>query len=331
MTPRRPRLRRPLTLSERALLATTGMLALILVLLVVTPVTVSAPIRIGELAVLLAAFFALLALNAVYVRRALAPLQRLARRLRRLDLADPEPLEIEPADRTPELAALTDAFNEMLDRLRAERRSRSRAALLAQERERRRIAHALHDEAGQTLTAVALEIEREAAAAPEGPKRARLEGLARELHGTLEEIRRISRELRPEALDDLGLVNAVIALSARIERQGSIEVERRVGELPPLPEAVELVVYRVAQEALTNVLRHSGARRCRVELGAADGRLRLRVADDGGGMPAELPGGTLGVEGMRERALLIGGRLGLGPGLGGRGTAVTLEIPLEGA
>lgn len=328
-TPRRPRIRRPLTLSERALLASTALLALVLVLLVVTPVTVSAPIRIGELAILLAAFFALLALNAVYVRRALAPLRRLSGKLRGIDLADPEPIEIEPADRTPELAAFTDSFNEMLDRLRAERRSRSRTALLAQERERRRIAQALHDEAGQTLTAVALEIEREAAAAAAG-ERDRLEALARELHGTLEEIRRISRELRPEALDDLGLVNALITLSSRIELQGGIEVERRLtGELPPLPEAVELVVYRVAQEALTNVLRHSGARCCLIELSAAGGRLRLRVADDGAGMPAELPGGTLGLDGMRERALLAGGRLELGPGLDGGGASVTLEIPLE--
>lgn len=329
---RPPRPRRPLTLFERALLAGTGLLALILVLLVVTPVTVSAPIRIGELAILVVAFFALLALNAVYVRRALAPLSRLSEKLRGVDLADPEPLEIEPADRTPELAAFTDSFNEMLDRLRAERQARSRAALLAQERERRRIAQALHDEAGQTLTAVALEIEREAAAAPEGEERARLEALARELHGTLDEIRRVARELRPEALDDLGLVNALIALSSRVERQGGIEIERRLtGELPPLPEAVELVVYRVAQEALTNVLRHSGARRCRIELSAAGAGLRLRVADDGAGLPAELPGGTLGLEGMRERALLAGGRLALGLGLGGGGASVTLEIPLEGA
>lgn len=320
---------RPLSLAERSLLATTLLLLLILALLVVTPVTVSAPIRIGELAVLLAAFFAMLALNAVSTWRTLAPLDRFAARLRGIDLSRPQRIEIEAPDRTPELAAFADAFNEMLERLRDERRERSRAALLAQEQERRRIAQALHDEAGQTLTAVALEIERMAAAASAG-ERARLEQLALELHGTLDEIRRISRELRPEALDDLGLVNALIALSTRLSRQGTIQVERRLGgELPPLPEEVELAVYRVAQEALTNVLRHAGAGRCLVELSAADGLLRLRVADDGAGLPSALPANTIGLEGMRERALLTGGRLSLGPGLDGGGTAVTLEIPLE--
>lgn len=324
-----PRKLRPLSLAERSLLATTLLLVLILALLVVTPVTVSAPIRIGELAVLLAAFFAMLALNALSTWRTLAPLDRFAARLRSIDLSRPERIEIEAPDRTPELAAFADAFNEMLVRLRDERRERSRAALLAQEQERRRIAQALHDEAGQTLTAVALEIERMAGIAP-AAERERLEELARELHGTLDEIRRISRELRPEALDDLGLVNALIALSSRLSRQGTIQVERKLsGELPPLPEEVELAVYRVAQEALTNVLRHAGASRCLVELSAADGVLRLRVADDGTGLPAALPAGTIGLEGMRERALLTGGRLGLGPGLDGRGAAVTLEIPLE--
>jgi two-component system sensor histidine kinase UhpB len=149
------------------------------------------------------------------------------------------------------------------------------------------------------------------------------------VHETLDEIRRISRELRPEALDDLGLVNALIALSTRMARQGGIQIERDFdAELPPLPEDVELVVYRVAQEALTNVLRHSGARRCRIRLAHDGDRLTLEVVDDGIGMPAELGGETIGIEGMRERALLVGGRLRVGPGRQG-GTAVVLQVPLE--
>src|SRR5689334_1772263 len=199
---RRPR---RLTVVERALLSSTALLALILVLLIVTPVTVSAPIRAGELAVLVGAFFVLLALNVVNVRRTLAPLTRFAARLREVDLAEDRPITVDPSDETPELAALADAFNEMLARLREERRAGARAALLAQERERRRIAQALHDEAGQTLTAVALEIER-AAAADSSADRADMAAVAAQLHDTLDEIRRISRELRPEALDDLGLV-----------------------------------------------------------------------------------------------------------------------------
>lgn len=325
-----PRRLRRLTVVERALLSSTALLALILALLVVTPVTVSAPIRAGELAVLLVAFFVLLALNVANVRRTLAPLGRFASQVRNVDLARQERIVIDPADETPELVALADAFNEALARLREERRAGARAALLAQERERRRIAGALHDEAGQNLTAVALELERISSSGSDaGP--ARMNALAAQLYDTLDEIRRIARELRPEALDDLGLVNALIALSSRAGRQGGIQVERELSaELPQLSEEVELVIYRVAQEALTNVLRHSGAGRCLIRLAADGDKLRLTVLDDGAGMPADVGAETIGIEGMRERALLVGGQLRIGPGPQG-GTAVTLEIPLRGA
>lgn len=324
-SPRRPR---RLTVVERALLSSTALLVLSLALLIVTPVTVSAPVRTGELVVLGLAFFVLLALNVVAVRRTLSPLTRFAATLQEVDLAEGRRITIDPADETPELAALADAFNEMLARLREERRAGARAALLAQERERLRIAQALHDEAGQTLTAVALEIERAAADGSEAD-RARMAVIARQLHGTLDEIRRISRELRPEALDDLGLVNALIALSARIAKQGGIQIERDFGaELPRLPEDVELVVYRVAQEALTNVLRHSGARRCLIRLTWDGGELALDVVDDGVGMPPNLDSGTIGIEGMRERALLVGGRLSIESRPDG-GAAVALRVPLE--
>ncbi|MBS1878493.1 MAG: sensor histidine kinase [Actinobacteria bacterium] len=326
MRPSPQRGRRRLSVVQRLLLSSTALLALILVLLIVTPVTVSAPIRAGEVVVLVAAFVVVLAANVLGVRRTLAPLTRFGAKLRDVDLAEGRQITLDPGDQTPELVALADAFNEMLARLRAERRAGARAALLAQERERLRIARALHDEAGQTLTAVALEIEREAADG--GGDSAQMAALAEQLHGTLAEIRRISRELRPEALDDLGLVNALIALCSRVARQGDIRVERDLSrQLPALSEEVELVVYRIAQEALTNVLRHSGASRCLVRLREDGGVLVLEVADDGVGIPAQRGGETIGIEGMRERALLIEGRLAVGPGEGG-GTAVVLEAPL---
>ncbi len=318
-----------LTVVERALLSSTALLVLSLLLLIVTPVTISAPIRTGELIVLLAAFLILLVLNVLNIRRTLTPLSRFASELKEVDLAEGGQITIDPGDETPELVALADAFNEMLARLREERRAGSRAALLAQERERLRIAQALHDEAGQTLTAVALEVERSAASGSEAD-RARMAAIAEQLHDTLDEIRRIARELRPEALDDLGLVNALIALSSRVARQGGIRVERDLSsQLPKLSEDVDLVVYRVAQEALTNVLRHSRASRCSIRLAAEGGQLTLEVADNGVGMPASPGSETIGIEGMRERALLTGGRLAIRPGPDG-GTAVVLEIPLEG-
>jgi two-component system sensor histidine kinase UhpB len=326
--PPRPAGSARLSIVDRALLSSTALLLLIFVLLLVTPVTVSAPIRASEVVVLTAALIGLTALNVIRVRRALGPLRSLTSEMEKVDLAHPERAQVGGPTETPELAAFTRAFNAMLDRLSDERRAGARAALLAQERERRRIAQALHDEAGQTLTAVALEIERAATIGPE-EGRERMGELAAELHDTLDEIRRIARELRPEALDDLGLVNALIALSSRAARQGSVHIERRLADdLPELPEELELVIYRVAQEALTNVLRHSGASRCLLELTTDGQSIRLVVRDDGRGLPAVLGGETIGIEGMRERALLAGGWIAIGAGAQG-GTEVRLSIPLE--
>jgi len=319
--------RRP-SIVRSALVSSTALLALIFVLLVVTPVTVSHPIRISEFVILALALVAALTLNVLRLRRAFAPLRDLAAQMEQVDLRHPERARVGGSTETVELAAFTDAFNTMLERLADERRAGSRAALLAQERERRRIARALHDEAGQTLTAVTLEIERAAAEGPES-ERERMAELAEELQSTLDEIRRISRELRPEALDDLGLINALIALSRRAGRQGDLQIERRLADdLPPLSTELELVIYRVAQEALTNVLRHAEASHCLVELQSQDGQVELRVSDDGRGMPTRIEGESIGIEGMRERALLAGGSLAI-EARADAGTTVRLTVPVE--
>ena len=319
--------RRP-SITRSALLSSSVLLALIFVLLVVTPVTVSHPIRLSELAILALAFVAMLALNLVRLRRAFAPLRDFSAQMEQVDLRHPERARVGGSTESVELAAFTDAFNAMLERLADERRAGSRAALVAQERERLRVARALHDEAGQTLTAVILEIEREAAQGPVS-ERERMAELAAELQSTLDEIRRISRELRPEALDDLGLINALIALSTRAGRQSGLKIERRLADdLPPLSSELELVIYRVAQEALTNVLRHAEASHCLVELQSQDGRVELTVSDDGRGVPTRIEGGAVGIEGMRERALLVGGSLAIEP-RAGSGTTVRLSVPLE--
>jgi two-component system sensor histidine kinase UhpB len=312
----------------RALLSSSALLVLIFILLLVTPVTVSAPVRGSELLILVGAFALMLVLNTLRVRRALAPLQSFAAQMQQVDLRHPERARIGGSSQSAELVAFTDAFNAMLDRLADERRAGARAAVLAQERERLRIARALHDEAGQTLTAVALEIERLAA---HGPERERMQVLAGQLHTTLEDIRRIARELRPEALDDLGLVNALIALSSRVARQGRLQIERRFSEnLSSLAPEVELVVYRVAQESLTNVLRHAEATRCVIELRSENERISLLVSDDGRGMSDRPERETIGIEGMRERALLVGGSLAI-DSEAGQGTTVRLSVPIGAA
>jgi two-component system sensor histidine kinase UhpB len=309
----------------RVAIASAAVLVVVFVLLLVTPVTVSAPIRLTEAVVLVGGLAASLILNLLLIRRALAPLSSLASQMQEVDLREPARLELAEAD-APELAAFVGAFNAMLDRLADERRLSARAALTAQERERLRIGRALHDEAGQSLTAIALAIERLARqGSPE--QRQQLETLAAQVHDSLDDIRRISRQLRPEALDDLGLVNALIALSARVSQQGAVTIERRLSpNLPNLTEELELVIYRVAQEALTNVLRHAGADRCVLSLTAEGDVIELTVTDDGRGLPEELGSETIGIEGMRERALLVGGSLSIGASSGG-GTEVRLRIP----
>jgi two-component system sensor histidine kinase UhpB len=318
---------RRLPLVWRAGLANASVLGLLFLLFVVTPVTVHAPIHLTEALILAAGLGVLLVVNLALLRRALSPLDELAAQMSKVDLRDPRPRLSASAAYGPVLSEFVETFNVMLVRLAEERRKGALAALTAQERERLRVAHALHDEAGQTLTAIALEIER---AAADGPveQRGRMAALAKQLHASLDEIRRISRDLRPEALDDLGLVNALIALTRRIDRQGELAIERRLAaRLPELTTDQELVIYRVAQEALTNVLRHAEASRCVVELEASGETIELSVSDDGVGIPSETREGTIGIEGMRERALLVGGTLSI-DSAPGRGTRVVLRLPI---
>ena len=148
------------------------------------------------------------------------------------------------------------------------------------------------------------------------------------VHHSLDDVRRIARELRPEALDDLGLVDALISLCLRMERQGSVRVARALqGGLPPLGPEVELVIYRVAQEALTNAFRHAQATQVRVSLGRArtGGEVVLSVADDGCGLPVPLSTRAGGLDGMRERAILIGAELEI-DSTAGRGVEVSLRV-----
>jgi two-component system sensor histidine kinase UhpB len=155
---------------------------------------------------------------------------------------------------------------------------------------------------------------------------AALREIGEAVQGSLDDLRRIANRLRPEALDDLGLVNALIALCNRVSRQGDIAIRRNLaGDLPSLTPETELVVYRVAQEALTNVLRHSSATRATVSLTAPDGHVTLAVSDNGRGLQDGVQQRT-GVAGMRERALLVGGDFAIGPARDG-GVEVCLRLP----
>jgi two-component system, NarL family, sensor histidine kinase UhpB len=305
-----------------------SVLAVIVLLLTLTPITLHAPPKEAEVAVLLAGFAVIAAANLWLLRRAVTPLHQLSQVMESIDPMDPGTRVRAEQMRDAELVALAESFNAMLDRLELERRQSALRALSAQEGERVRVARELHDEIGQTLTAIAIDAERNAAIR-QGSERQAWERAAQLAQESVDDLRRIARRLRPEALDDLGLVNALIALCNRISEHGGIPIARRLPEaLPDHPPAVDLVLYRVAQEALTNVIRHARATRAELELEADDERLRLLVRDNGRGLRLdELPAGSNGIIGMRERALLVGGTLSLRSSAGA-GTEVELEIPL---
>jgi two-component system, NarL family, sensor histidine kinase UhpB len=300
----------------RVFVLNATVLTLAAVALVVSPLTVSFPVALTELVVLSAGVAAVLVVNYVLLRRAFAPLARLTGFMRDVDPLRPGS-RVPREDADPEIAELTAAFNEMIERLESERRDSGLRALAAQEGERRRIALELHDEVGQALTAAMLRLEgAEMAEAKEG------------LREALEEVREIARRLRPEALDDLGLSNALRALVASLARTSRLDVTPEIQpDLPPLSPEQELVVYRVAQEALTNAVRHAGAAGVRFSLTTAPGEVVLAVEDDGSGFDQAAASLGSGIRGMRERALLVRARLEV-ESAPGRGTAVCLRVPV---
>ena len=140
-------------------------------------------------------------------------------------------------------------------------------------------------------------------------------------------MRRIVRRLRPEALEDLGLQSALAALATAIGEQARLRIERRLERRLPLSQEQELVVYRIAQEALTNVARHAEAEQVDFHLERAGAHVVLTVRDDGRGLPPDSFRSSEGIRGMRERAMLIGAQLTIAePSTGG--TEVRLSIPL---
>lgn len=301
-----------------------------LAVLVVAPIRVSTGVVLTEVLVLSAGLAIVLAVHLMLLRRTLAPLRLLTEVIGTIDARRPGRRMPVAEAGTAEVTALADAFNAMLDRLEDERRRSVQRALAAQDDERLRIAREMHDQVGQTLTAVTIQAER-AAQMDDPVDRRLLERIAHTALQSLDDVRRIGRELRPEALDDLGLGNALIALCRRMTAQSGVRVAPALEPgVPSLPSEAELVVYRIAQEAVTNALRHADASRIEVALRSTGEAVELTVRDDGRGMPETTPDDSTGLSGMRERALLVGGRLGL-RSRPNEGTEVRLTLPLDEA
>jgi two-component system sensor histidine kinase UhpB len=325
--PRRRR-RRYITLFQRV----AAVNALLLIAAVAVTIAVLAPHKVSsfrvneEAAALVAALVLVAVVNLYLLRRVVRPLQALTALARRVNLADPAQRmpDAEPSSEAGELAL---TFNEMLERLERERREATGRVLAAQESERLRIAQELHDQVGQELTAVLLLLSRVDARAPQ-ELHAEVREVQESVRASLEDVRQIAVELRPEALEHLGLVSALAVLSQRFGERSGLQVNHDFApDLPPLSPEAELVVYRVAQEALTNVARHSGADRAEMALSARDGRLTLTVSDHGRGLPTDQAPGS-GIRGMRERAGLVGGRLEISSSQPGPGCEVRLDVPV---
>ena len=264
-------------------------------------------------------------LNSILLRRRLEPIERLVGNTRTVDLATPGKRADVTRGAADEVRRLSADFNRMLERLEYERRESGRAVLRAQEVERSRIAQDLHDEVNQALTAILLRLQATVHAAPPGLQ-AELRESQQLVTQAMEELLHLARQLRPTALDDHGLVPALASQVADFgDRTGIRSTFRRHGDVPNLSDEEQLVIYRVTQESLSNVAQHAGARHVDVELSFV-GRTVLRVRDDGAGFKS-LPNGRsrLGVSGMRERALLVGGHLSI---FSEPGDGTTIELTM---
>lgn len=279
----------------------------------------------GRIVALVGGLVIMLATNVVLMRRTFGPLMRLTATMHRID-------PLRPGERVPtvgggssEVTVLADAFNSMLDRIETERRESAQRMAATAESDRRHLARELHDDVGQMLTALVLQLARMRA------KGASEDALA-EAHATaesaLDDVRRLARRLRPEVLDELGLNAALTVLCNRLSEQTGLVIHRTLPDAPsPLTIDQQLVVYRVAQESLTNVVRHSGAREAHLGLHQRADHVEVLVLDDGKGLPPDEVLRGEGIRGMRERAVLIGADLTLSRPPSG-GTAVRLYVPL---
>jgi two-component system, NarL family, sensor histidine kinase UhpB len=278
--------------------------------------------------------FALLALSIVLVllvnmlmlRRRFSPLDRLIERVEAIDPTDPAAFTApDDHDALEEIDRLAVAFQRMLKRIDSERRRSGRLVLRAQEEERRRLARDLHDEVNQALTAILLRLEALSHAAPEAEDE--LLELKKLVNQAMAELLHLARQLRPTALDDHGLVPAIESQLRRFSAQTGVSAELKTdGDPGSLDSDKEIVVYRVAQEALSNVAQHACARRVELGLSADKDGVELTIRDDGRGFDTGAAHDSLGLSGMSERARLLGGRLDVESNPGS-GTELTLQVP----
>jgi two-component system sensor histidine kinase UhpB len=276
------------------------------------------------------------AVNYVVLRAAFEPLDSLERLADAVSKGDLSARAALPSLSDPQLVRLVDTFNDTLDELetnQARLRELAVQVINAQEGERKRIARELHDDTAQMLFAQLLSVTALKSSTNDEVRQTaeRLESMTVE---AIEGVRRLALELRPPALDDLGVREALADLAQRFSEQSRIDVVLEVnGSRERLAPELELVLYRVAQEALTNIVKHASARHAAVTLSRHPDRVDLDVDDDGTGFSPSLDrvrdesGLGLGLFGMAERAALVGGSFSITP-LSPTGVRIHVSIPI---
>lgn len=278
-------------------------------------------------------------LNFIMLRSAMRPLYELLERVEHLRQQQfpAAPLQLDDSD--PSIAQLAGTLDELIRQLNqrnSQLRALSQRAITAQEEERKRIARSLHDDTGQALTSLIIQLEHLEDQLPESqlPVKAKLAKARKLAKATLQELRQIMSGLRPAMLDDLGLAPAIRWYARSQLEEAGIRVRFDAdGDLEELPTDISTALYRAAQEAINNIKRHSGAKTTQISLAKRDGCLHLSVQDDGRGFDIHetsnqaLSRQQLGLLGLREQAELLDGHLSI-ESHPGAGTRLALELAL---
>jgi two-component system, NarL family, sensor histidine kinase UhpB len=312
--------------AANVVLVTLTVLAATLVAVIVTDADLSIGDQRWQIGILALAILLSFCVNLWMLQKRFDPLERLVDQIEAFDPSDSSGFDLGDG-RTAEIDRLAASFRRLLQRVDDERRRSGKLVLRGQEEERRRFARDLHDEVNQALTGILLRLEALAQDIPpdQRPQVAELKLLTGQ---AMDELLRLARQLRPAALDDHGLAPAIEAQARGFAERTGIEAHVAVaGDPDRLDEETQIVVYRVAQEALSNAAQHARPGRVDIELSAGDGAVELCVRDDGRGFdPRAVRAGGLGLEGMAERARLAGGALDL-RSAHGAGTELTLRLP----
>ena len=279
-----------------------------------------------------------LVLNFIIIQAALRPIRDLRLIVKRIQTKQAEVAQLSLIDTDPDIYHLTLALNSLISQLESSNqqlRLLSDRAITAQEEERKRIARSLHDDTGQSLSTLIINLERLEKHLPkdEGELLQRLQSLRQMAQESLECLRSMIYDLRPAILDDLGLLPAIRWYARTNLEQAGIQVELNFpAEAPDLPQALTTTLFRITQEALNNIIRHSQAKKASISLGFQDGIVTLQVEDNGLGFdPAQMSREAIqlqhwGLVGIRERIELVRGHLAIGSD-SSSGTTLTVTVP----